>query len=417
MSLPIQIFEHERLTTYAEQENRKITPRQLELLCQFNDNHENKYFTVIRNGVKFNQYVGVIQIGNLTIEILPKADKPNFSDTSDRKNEIVRWRNVLLKMLHLCGIFKVEAPSEANLVIRHNSILDLYFHIYLAEVESLLHSGLIKKYRIQSGNVNALKGQIKFSQNIQQNLVHKERFYTVHQTYDYQNLINQILIKGLRVLKSMAKDTLLVDRINRILFCFPEIEEIPITAESFSKVNLNRKTEKYSEALKIAKMIILNYSPDIRNGQENMLALLFNMNDLWEKFIFKMLEQGEDGTYTANYHQSQDFWHNRSIKPDIVIEKKGISYIIDTKWKIISPNNPADDDLKQMYAYNMYWNAPKSTLLYPKTSDLPDGDFCKFHKGRDNDNLCRIGFVSVFDVNNNLNLNISGEIISKLESI
>lgn len=414
MSLLIQIFEHESLTTYSEQENRKITHRQLELLCQFNDSHENKYFTVIRNGVKFNQYVGVIQIGNLTIEILPKADKPNFSDTINRKNEIVLWRNVLLKMLHLCGIFKVEAPSEANLVIRHNSILDLYFHIYLAEVESLLHSGLIKKYRIQAGNVNALKGQLKFSQNIQQNLVHKERFFTVHQTYDYQNLVNQIIIKGLRVLKLMANGTLLVDRINRILFCFPEIEEIPITTESFSKVNLNRKTEKYSEALKIAKMIILNYSPDIRNGQENMLALLFNMNDLWEKFIFKMLKQGEDSTYTANYHQTQQFWNTRGIEPDIVIEKGNIKYIIDTKWKLVDIDHPSDEDLKQMYAYNMYWNAHRSMLLYPKTNNTSDGEFGKFHKGSDEGSYCKMGFINIIDSYNQLNQNIAKEIIDKL---
>lgn len=410
----IQIFEHERLTTYPDEWGRKITPRQLELLCLYNDNNQNKYYTVIRNGVKFNQYVGVIQIGNLTIEILPKADKTNFSTLNDKEVEIYRWRKVLLKMLQVCGIIKVEAPSEANLKKRHNSLLDLYFDIYLKEVENLLRTGLIKKYRGQSGNVYALKGRLKFSQNIQQNLIHQERFFTEHQTYDYQNLLNKILIKGLRVLKSIANDTLLIDRINRVLFCFPEIEEILITESNFSKVNINRQTEKYSEALKVAKMIILNYSPDIIYGQENMLALLFNMNDLWEKFIFRMLKRGEDGTYTANYHQTQNFWLNRRIEPDIVIVKEGITYIVDTKWKIVSPNNPSDNDLKQMYAYNMYWDAPKSMLLYPKTSNAIDSDFGKFHKGREGENLCKVGFVNVFDNNNQLNQKISAEIIEKL---
>ena len=69
-----------------------------------------------------------------------------------------------------------------------------------------------------------------------------------------------------------------------------------------------------------------------------------------------------------------------------------------------------------MYAYNMYWDAPKSILLYPKTSNTKDSDFGTFHKGRDSMNACKVGFLSVFDANNQLNQGISAEIIQKLES-
>jgi len=300
-SQTIQIFEHEKLTIYPDEWKRQITPRQFELLCQYNDNNQNKYFTIIRNGVKFNQYVGVIQIGNLTIEILPKADKKGFRD-DDKDLKIHSWRLVLLKMLKVCGILKVDAVTEANLRKRHNSLLDLYFEIYLNEIENLLRQGLVKKYRSQKNNINFLKGQIQFSKNIQENLIHQERFYTKHQTYDFEHLLNQILIKGLRVLNDISSNLLIKDRINRILFDFPEIKEINITASSFEKLNINRKSEKYSEAIKIAKMIILNYSPDIIRGQENMLALLFDMNDLWEKYIYKMLKKDEDDSYSVSYH-------------------------------------------------------------------------------------------------------------------
>ena len=93
-------------------------------------------------------------------------------------------------------------------------------------------------------------------------------------------------------------------------------------------------------------------------------------------------------------------------------EIKDVHYIIDTKWKIKEFTEPDDDDLKQMYVYNMYWKSEKSMLLYPTTKELMTS-FGKFHKGRDNENLCKLGFVKVMK-GNELNTKIGDEILNLL---
>lgn len=407
----IKVFEHEKV--FVGNNNGCISRTQFDLLCQFNEKNESKYFAIGNKCIKFKQYVGVIQMGNVTIEILPKADKNTLS--SNRENEELKWQKLLLSMLKTSGILKVDSISEAKLKKRHNSLLNLYFEIYLNELDSLLHQGLVKKYRKQSGNVSALKGQLQFSKNIQQNLIHQERFYTTHQTYDYRHTLHQILLKALRILKAINTNALLNDKINRVLFTFPEIEEKNITESTFTQVLLNRKTDKYREALKIAKMLILNYSPDISKGQENMLALLFDMNQLWEKYIFKMLKKGEaESDYTVSYQNSKDFWNSRTIRPDIVLKKGGETFIIDTKWKIIQNNYPSDADLKQMYVYNKYWGAQKSMLLYPEVQGNLDGQYGKYHE---DESLCKVGFVSVFKDSTSTELNdgIGLQIFEQLE--
>ena len=425
MSRVIQVFEFEKLTLHKDHRNRYLKPRELERLYEFNDNNKNIYFTGIRDGIKLKNYVGVIQLGGLTIEILPKTDNNNSED-----NDFVAWHRALLNMLRITKHINVSSVSEASLKKKHNSLLDLYFEMYLDEVQNLIRVGLIKKYRRHSSNVLALKGRLDFNKNIQQNLIHQERFYTEHQVYDHENLMNQIILKGLNVLEDLTSNSQLKDKIIRLRASFPEIKEIQIQRYHFDKIRVNRKTTSYSRALQIAKMIILNYSPDIRSGQENMIALLFDMNKLWEEYIYRMLIRVERDDVSVNFQNTQNFWQERTIRPDIVItHKKPVefkeseepevteTYIIDTKWKVLDAINPrpSDDDLKQMYSYNLYWDAKRSMLLYPNSNDTNE-EFGNYWKGRDNpdDNQCKVGFINVLNDENQLDFGIGDRILKKI---
>jgi 5-methylcytosine-specific restriction enzyme subunit McrC len=75
--------------------------------------------------------------------------------------------------------------------------------------------------------------------------------------------------------------------------------------------------------------------------------------------------------------------------------------------------NPSDDDLKQMFAYNIYWNTGKSILLYPGSKILEE-KFGNFHKGRQDGNQCKVGFISVLNENGKLDRQIADRIMGKL---
>jgi 5-methylcytosine-specific restriction enzyme subunit McrC len=121
------------------------------------------------------------------------------------------------------------------------------------------------------------------------------------------------------------------------------------------------------------------------------------------------------------------FYESKRIYPDLVVKRMLESHddsadekwdlcVIDTKWKLISPSNPSDNDLKQMYVYNLYWDSPKSILLYPKMVTNKDGRFGTFHKGRlEGENKCKIGFVNVLDPEGKLNAGIAEEVLKKLK--
>ncbi len=390
----IQVFEYGSLKIGTD----GFTKDHLNSLVKFNDSNQNKYFTPIYNGIKFNSFVGVLYVGGLTIEILPKADN------SDNPNKDL-WQSVLLNMLRVCRKIQVDHISETGLKKKNNSILDVYFEIFLNEVDQLVKKGLIKKYKRVENNQLALKGKLVFSKNISENLIHKERFYCEHQIYDKDHQIHQILFQAIRIIDGLVSDQLR-DKVKRLLHEFNDFKVKEFNESHFKNLNLNRKSTVYEKSLDVAKMIILNYSPNLNSGQDKMLTLLFDMNKLWEEYIYRILQKHNDpNKYEISSQSSDKFWEHKTIRPDVVIKDilNKETFVIDTKWKILKNNEPSDDDLKQMFTYNLHWKCDKSILLYPKI-DHVDSKFGRYHHETYKDikdqltlvnTYCKVGFLSI----------------------
>ena len=383
---PIRVFEYGKLKIG----DQGFKESHLNALLSYNELHNFEYFDGIRNGIQFKQYVGIVQVDGLTIEILPKADKGD--DTF--------WREKLIKMLRVCRRLKADHIGKAEVQKHHHHLLEVYFEIYLTELQSLIHKGLIKKYRKRSGNLHALKGRLEFAANLRHNLVHKERFYTSHQVYDTNHAIHQILFKALKVVEFFTRGGALFDKTKRVILDFPEVNDIIINESAFENIPKGRKTNPYQEALEIARMLLMNYSPDISQGRERMLALLFDMNKLWEEFVLRMLKRSSRSLEIPVRIIGQDskpFWGKSHLQPDIVLEigasiNKTVA-IIDTKWKRPSNKSASMEDLRQMYAYNKFWDSKRAMLLYPGEMEVVD--FKPFKNSSEEEHYCKMHYLGV----------------------
>ncbi|WP_322518436.1 hypothetical protein U0033_24190 [Chitinophaga sancti] len=363
MNKPIQVFEHKQLLIGEH----GFTRGHWEAMGWYNETHGSCFFTLTPKGVRFNQYVGVIQVGNITIEILPKISQ------AVEKGEKAIWQKVLIDMLQECRWMQVYAHEKASLRFKPNSILEAYLEMFVQGCEEIMKMGLVKKYRRIEKNCTALKGKLLFNSQIQQNLVHKERFYTRHQIFDKENIFNQLLLKALKLVPIISNSSFLKDRVYNLLLSFPELEDIKVLPSTFDKLVFSRKTDYYKGTIEIAAMLLLNYRPDINTGQNFVLAILFDMNDLWEEYIYRQLFKNKPAGWVIKSQNSKGFWQLKksnsvkTIRPDIIIHNttNDFKVVLDTKWKLPDNNIPADADLKQMFVYNEYWQGKKAFLVYP----------------------------------------------------
>lgn len=401
----ITVYEHSRLyIRYPE-----FKQSHFDALVRYNDLHGSKYFTIGYQKIIFKSYVGVIQVGDRVIEILPKVDDQSESDYETKR----KWQSALLYMLKKAGYLKLNETEKAAQQSKQKNLLDIYLYTYLKEVENLIYAGLVKKYRKIQANEKTLRGKLLIKNQIRYNSIHRERFFVEHTTYDRNNKFNALIKKALEIVQLTTTNHSIKQGASRQLLYFEGINSWHGADKDFDNLVFDRKTKSYTYAIELARMIMLSYNPDMSAGKKPILAILFDMNQLFEKFVYRMLKSEEPAFAAYNLSVTQQkshlFWKHKTIRPDIIIifdieeEKKGKqrTCIVDTKWKVVQSDSPGDGDLKQMYAYNVQFGATQSILLYPFVGQKNIGP-CSYQKSPllgDFQHCCELFFTDLFKEN------------------
>ncbi|TAE08880.1 MAG: hypothetical protein EAY72_13055, partial [Bacteroidetes bacterium] len=352
------------------------------------DKINRKGFFAIGNGtITFKQFVGVLKVGDLTIEVLPKID---FKTPDDNNTSI--WQQFLIEMLQATKKIEVKTSTLAAINLSKNTVLNLYINWFLQELEILMHRGLVKKYQRISENKKSLSGKLEISKQITTNYINLERFYVTYNQYNRNNIYNAILYKCLRTIQDLGLGLATSANVGNLLNWFPECDNIKVTEALFERLVYDRKTTAYKTCIEIAKIILLNYYPNIKGGKSNVIAIMFDMNKLWEEYVLVKLQQVKVLEHSIKGQVKKDFWTSKNkkiITPDVFVQSEKGSFIIDTKWKVLDETNTnvKDADLKQLFVYNLYFDCQFSFLVYPNNDVeknqiiIEKGTFCgKYEK-------------------------------------
>lgn len=327
---------------------------------------ENAPFLRIASGVggKFIQarnYVGVLQTkSGLTIEILPKiADK----------NDAERSKAVFIKMLRTLKNFPFKSSNLASLKIQNLPLLEIFISMFLCELEALVKKGIKSDYVALEENLNFLKGKLNINEQIKRNSIHKERFYVGYSEFLSDIKINRIIKTTLKFLYKKSNSSKNQQKIRELLFIFDEVLECEDYKNFFAKLVINRQVKHYEQTLLWCKIFLLGNSFTPHKGDDIALALLFDMNALFESYVGNFIKKSFPSTILQ--HSEKHLVENPKsfkLRPDIFLKGK---FIADTKWKIVSSRDDISQaDLYQLYAYGKKYECGRLYLVYPKISGI-----------------------------------------------
>lgn len=403
----IQVFEHSVLSVGTRQETGVFELCHLEQMAQFS---KNPYFKVQNHSVVFRQYVGALQVGGLTIEILPKADIGKNEETG-------RWQRILLELLQACSFIQPHLLGHATLKLQPNTILDWFVAQFLLQVEALLRNGLVKKYRRQQEQLPVLKGQLNITTQIRQNGIHAERFICSYDRYSFSHPLNQIVWQALDLLQYLNLSPNIKHQLTHLYRQFPKLDPLPERKINFGRITYDRKTAPYKSVIEWAQIFIQQLQPQITAGQESLLAILFDMNVLFEAYIYQQLKEVRNADWLIRKQVQRPFWNRRYIRPDLVLQhRNGESCVIDTKWKVILEAKPGMEDLRQLYVYNQYFRAKWGILLYPQVNGLKNTARIPFSPSKEGEELTygQVLFAEIIK-EGKLNRKLGEELLAQME--
>lgn len=344
-------------------------------------------------------YVGVIQTKDgTTIEILPKI--------KELENE--KSKEILIKMLKTLKKSPFKNFNTANLKASKMLLLEIFISMFLEELSKLIQKGIKSDYVQKEENLKFLKGKLKISEQIKQNSVHKERFFVQYEEFSSDRVENRLIKTTLEYLYKKSKSNKNQQRIREFLFVFDEIKVSHNIKTDFEKIKLNRQMKDYEQILLWCKTFLLENSFSPYKGNDIAFALLFDMNLLFESYVYDYLKRKGGFKYIKNQDKKHYLAYENekgrfALKPDIVIDEGKI--IVDTKWKILSESKSnqgiSQSDIYQLYAYGTkYETCEKLYLIYPK-DEVELGNL--YHYYEDKELPLKVLFFDVENLENNKN--------------
>lgn len=332
--------------------------------------------------VKARNYVGVVNVGKTTIQILPKLYKS--VDENDRVEEATRN---LLFMLSFTKRLKLKETGLSRLKKEQSNLYECIIYLFAKNLLETLKKNYRRDYERREEDLKFVRGKVLVSRQIRRP-VHDKILCSYHELSE-DILLNRILKYTCHLLASRVKSRGNWVLLQNILSIYDSVTLSPVRLSDFEKIRFNRLNEDYEPFISLARLFLENMSLELQSSQFRTFSLLFDMNVLFEEFIGEFLRRyrneilGDTEFSSCQIHlQTNRRWlveEPRSFRliPDIVFSENGkVRLIIDTKYKILDSSKPhfgvSQGDIYQMFAYAKKFECDKIVLLYPWDEKLGD---------------------------------------------
>lgn len=340
--------------------------------------------------LKAHQHVGVIRLGNRTIQILPKIYRTDtLSDEIQHAREATRN---LLHMLAYAGHLPIREQAIAPLLQRDCDWFEILTHLFVTHLMEEWQRGAHHAYRIIEDNLSTLKGKWRIAEQIRRP-EQKHRFYVAYDEFTADNSLNRIFRFVVERLWHVTNDSDNRRHLGELRQWMDEVTLLHnVTIANADTLLLTRLNCHYEPLLNLARLFLGGSTLQFAAGNLTMFALVFDMNLLFQEFIVSFIRRHREEILSPALQQCDLVSQSRGIQyylathedskpifrliPDLSFRAPDHTFplLLDTKYKSLDPNNSRlgidQSDLYQVYAYSHKYSCPRIIMLFPQAAGL-----------------------------------------------
>lgn len=311
-----------------------------------------------------SSFVGRLRLGSIDIVVKPKVPIPSLLTMLAEVHELTRL-----------------LPQFAGFQ-RTDEIVDLLVHVFLNQVDLLVHRGLKRTYVTYEDELVPIRGRLDVRRTFALHMRAKPKAWCEFEDYTLDGAENRALLRALRVISSSAVFSPQRRRVaQKLTTDFVGVSDISLLPKQIDAIACDRLSSHYEPALRLAAMILASMGLANELGGVQSSGFLLSMHDLFERFVFRRLSgllSAHGLVVRGQLTMPFDADGQATIRPDLVIHTNNrIRLVADTKYKDVSAPEPAD--LYQMLAYCRVMKIDYGLLITagkqtPMTYRVSDGE-------------------------------------------
>jgi 5-methylcytosine-specific restriction enzyme subunit McrC len=392
---PISVFEHEPIREPLSEADKAALER---LRGPSGEN----MFEVRWREIKATSFVGVVQLGQRVVQVLPKMHRSQLDQQRDRIEGQREATANLLFLLSYTAKLRVTEPEIAQLTRQPAPLSQILFWIFARQLWQAVRRELLRGYVTAEDRLAVLKGRWLVAAQAQRSDGWRpDRFDVAYDEFTEDNLPNRLFKATVLRVAQWASWSDTRSYLAQLRSAFADVAEIRPRREDFPEAahwmqRYRRRAgegQTYRPLLELAQMFWTGTGPQPSPGRSDTFAFMFDMNQLFEEFIAEFIRRELREVWRARgwtFHPQSGTRHllfdesgNNLFKlvPDIRFETETgeTALIVDTKYKLIDPAvakpGVAEADAYQMFAYKERYQCPRVILLYPQAGETLARDF------------------------------------------
>lgn len=319
------------------------------------------------------QYVGVIELPDIVIEIYPKLDKRLIEEEKIRNKEIAgSVMSDLLWILDVSGHLGISEIDIAGLKETPSSFYDVFALLMAKHLLAELDLGVPHKYVSVSDDIRMVRGKIFMLDQITRNLNRSDMISCEWDEFSSDIPLNQLLKCSCSFLRSRVSNS----GVAKVLIdCISQYDSICDVSPQAALTGVighrwDRTSERFRPAFDLAKRLLQGIGHSLSSADTSTFVFLLDMNKVFEEYVKAILEayfnvgietQKHVGwlfpeLYRGKVQQRADYcWRS----------KDHISWVGDAKYKHLTKNKASSLTFTQIPEEENDSSKPAGKILNP----------------------------------------------------